>query len=143
MKKLVMSLAVVVMMFVLTGCGTEKLTCTQTSKETGMTMDQKIDATFVNNEVTDLNIKLDVKLDDSYASYIDTMKDMLEKEYKTYSDNGGKVDVTTEDKIIHINILMDAKKMTDKQKKALDMTDVYGTKKATAKELEKQGFTCK
>lgn len=143
MKKTLMALAAVVMMFILTGCGTETLTCTMSQDQTGMKMDQKVVATFENNEVTKMNMKIDVNLDDSYKAYADTMKTMLEEEYKTFSDNGGKVEVTGKDSIININIDLDLKSMTSDQKKNLEMTDTFGTKDATAKELEKQGYTCK
>lgn len=145
MKKIFMTLVAVVMMFILTGCGTETLTCTMNSEETGMTMDQNINATFVNNEVTDMNMKIDLNLDEEYAPYAETMKTTLEEEYKTFSDNGGKVAVTGEGNVININIDLNFKDMTDKQKENLDIDflDTFGTKEATAKDLESQGYTCK
>lgn len=142
MKKTLMILVAVVTMFCLTGCGTETLTCTMSQSQTGMTMVQKVDATFVNNEVTKMNMKIDITLDDDYASYADTMKSTLEEQYKVFSDNGGKVDVSGEGNIINIGIDLDVKNMTDKQIKNLNMGDVYGTKSATAKELESEGYTC-
>ena len=142
MRKMLMALVAVLMLLALTGCGTQTLTCTMSQSQTGMSMDQKVDATFVNNEVTEMNMKIDVTLDDQYASYADTMKSTLEEEYKVFSDNGGKVNVSGEGNIINIAIDLDVKNMTNEQLENLNMGDIYGTKSATAKELEEQGYTC-
>lgn len=142
MKKILMFLVAVVAMFCLTGCGTETLKCTMSQSQTGMSMDQKVDATFVNNEVTKMNMKIDVTLEESYAKHADLIKNTLEDQYKIFSDNGGKVNISGEGNIINIGIDLDVKNMTDKQLKNLNMGDIYGTKSATAKELEKQGYTC-
>ena len=143
MKKALMGLAAVALTFILTGCGTETLTCTMSQSETGMKMDQKAVITFEDNEVTNINMNVDVNVDETYSSYVDFMKSMLEEQFKSYSDNGGKVNVDSENNKISIKIDMDVKNMTDDQKKNLDLEDVYGTKDATIKELESQGYTCK
>lgn len=143
MKKTFMALVAVAFMFCLTGCGTEVLSCTKTDAQTGMTMDQKVDATFVNNEVTEMSMKIDVDLDKTYAPYADTMRTTMKEQYKVFTDNGGKVEVGGEGKVINIAIDLDVKNMTKKQLKNLNMGDVFGTKSATAKELEKEGYTCK
>ena len=143
MKKALMGLAAVALTFILTGCGTETLTCTMSQSETGMKMDQKAVITFEDNEVTNINKNVDVNVDETYSSYVDFMKSMLEEQFKSYSDNGGKVNIDSENNKISIKIDMDVKNMTDDQKKNLDLEDVYGTKDATKKELESQGYTCK
>ncbi len=143
MKKIVMTLVAVVMMFVLTGCGTETLNCTMSQNQTGMKMNQEMNATFVNNEVTKMDITMNVELDDTYLSAMDQIKSSVEANLKQYKDNGGKLDITSEGNTIKAKVNIDLTKMSDEQKKKLNMTDVYGTKDATKKELEKQGYTCK
>ena len=143
MKKGLMGLVALCVMFILTGCGTETLTCTMSQDESGMTMNQEAVVTFENNEVTKMKMNVDVEVDDTYASYIGMMESMLESQFTQYSDNGAKVDVSSSDNKINVSIDMDVKNMTDDQKKNLDLEDVYGTKDATKKELESQGYTCK
>lgn len=143
MKKIMMTLVAVVMMFVLTGCGTETLTCTMSQTQTGMTMDQEMNATFVNNEVTKMDINIKAELDEAYVSAMDQIKSSVEANLKQYKDNGGKVEITSEGNVINAKVDFDLSKMSKDQKKKLNMVDVYGTKSATAKELEKQGYTCK
>ena len=84
MKKVLMGLAAVALTFILTGCGTETLTCTMSQSETGMKMDQKAVITFEDNEVTNINMNVDVNVDETYSSYVDFMKNMLEEQFKSY-----------------------------------------------------------
>lgn len=143
MRKILMPLVTIVLAFLLTGCGKETLTCTSTQDQTGMTMNTEIVALFNNNEVTNMDLNIDVDVDDSYAEYVDTMRDSIDKEYDKYRKDGVTVNVTSEGKKINAKLVFDLQKMSDKDKKELDVVDVYGTKAATAKELEKQGYTCK
>ncbi len=143
MKKMMMALVAGVMMFVLTGCGTETLNCTMSQNQAGMKMNQEMNATFVNNEVTKMDITMDAEIDEAYASQMDQIKANVEANLKQYKDNGGKLDITSEGNTIKAKVNIDLTKMSDEQKKKLNMTDVYGTKDATKKELEKQGYTCK
>lgn len=143
MKKIMMALVAVVMMFVLTGCGTETLTCTMSQTQAGMKMNQEMNATFVNNEVTKMDITMDAEIDEAYASQMDQIKASVEANLKQYKDNGGELDITSEGNVIKAKINLDLSKMSKDQKKNLNVTDVYGTKDATKKELEKEGYTCK
>lgn len=143
MKKVMMTLVAFVMMFVLTGCGTETLSCTMSQNQSGIKMNQEINATFVNNEVTKMYINVNAELDESYVSAMEQIKASVETNLKQYKDNGGKLDITTEGNTINARVDFDLANMSKEQKKNLNMVDVYGTKSATAKELEKQGYTCK
>jgi len=143
MKKIMMTLVAGVMMFTLTGCGTETLNCTTTQTQGGVKMNQEMNATFVNNEVTKMNIVMDAEVDEAYASQMDIIKSNVEANLKQYKDNGGKLDITTEGNVVKAKIDLDLSKMSKEQKKNLNVTDVYGTKDATKKELEKQGYVCK
>ncbi len=143
MKKGLMALAAMGIVLVLTGCGTETLTCTMSQDESGMKMNQKAVVTFEDNEVTKMKMDVEVEVDEAYANYISMMESMLESQFTQFSDNGAKVDVSSSDSKINVSIDMDVKKMTDEQKENLDMEDVYGSKDATKKALEEQGYTCK
>ena len=88
-------------------------------------------------------INVNAELDEAYVSAMDQIKASVEANLKQYKDNGGKLDITTEGNTINARVDFDLVKMSKEQKKNLNMVDVYGTKSATAKELEKQGYTCK
>lgn len=148
MKNKIKFIVVAIVLCLLTGCGatkTEILTCETTQDVSGMTMYQTMDTTFTNNEVTNMKLNIDVDLGETYAPYMDTMKSTLAEEYKKFSNNGAKVDITTEGNIIKIAIDLDLTTMTKEQKQSLDIgvLDTFGTKEATKKDLEKQGYTCK
>ena len=144
MKKILIILIAVV---ILTGCGAskkeDKLTCTMSTKQANMVMNHEIEADFVGNEVVDLSMDIEVELDNTFAPYIETMKTTLANQFKSYSDNGAEVEIDAEGSTVKIDIDFDLKSMSLEQKKNLDMIDVYGTKSATKKSLEKIGYTCK
>lgn len=142
-KALIFTVALVTIPF-LTGCGKETLTCTISKKQSGITMNQEVVAVFNNNEVTNIDMKINVKLDDAYKSYIDTYKTALESQYKTFTNNGGEVKIDkNKENGLDVKINLDLKKMTKEQKSKLQLSDTYGTKDATAKKLKEQGYTCK
>ena len=135
MKKVMMTLVAFVMMFVLTGCGTETLSCTMSQNQSGIKMNQEINATFVNNEVTKMYINVNAELDESYVSAMEQIKASVETNLKQYKYNGGKLDITTEGNTINARVDFDLANMSKEQKKNLNMGDFYGTKSAAAKEL--------
>lgn len=145
MKKIIKSLVVICMVALLSGCGnkTERLTCTMTKIDSTMTLNQELIAIFNNNEVTNMDMYMKVEVSESYIPYMDTFKTSFEEQFKSYSDNGVKVDITTEENFINVDMNYDFKNMTTEQKKNLNALDVYGTKEATKAALEKQGYTCK
>lgn len=159
MKRVLAFLAAIAVMVCLTACGTVKTNTTKTSEKTsksetlnctkeetdddGLAFNQDVTAIFENNKVTNLDMKIDVVLDESMKSYADMMKDALANEYKSFSDNGAKVDFSVNENIVTISISMDVKNMTKDQLKQVDMEDVYGTKKETKKAFEAEGYTCK
>lgn len=144
MKKSLKVLSALTLVLCLTGCGKETLTCTMTQNQPGvMTMDMEVEALFNNNEVTNMEIDIDANIEEAYESNITAIKDSINTQYENYRKNGAEVNVTNDEDSVNAEIKMDLSKMTDKQKKALEVTDVYGTKEATKKDLEKQGYTCK
>ncbi len=143
MKKILMLVVLAGASLVLSGCGAETLTCTMSQEQTGMTMNQNVVVKFNNNEVTNLDMDIDVKLDDTYKAYSSTMKQMLESEFKNYEENGGKVDITENNNGLNVKVGFDLDKMSKEQKENLNLIDTSGTKAATQKDLEDAGYTCK
>lgn len=144
MKKIIMPIALVGLALVLSGCGkTETLTCTMSQDESGMAMNSKIEAVFEGNEVTKLNLNIDAKVDESLSSYVPTMKSVIESQYEKYKKEGATVKVTSKDNTIKADLSFDLKKMSDEDKEELDLIDTKGTKEASKKDLEKEGYTCK
>ena len=116
MKKVMMTLVAFVMMFVLTGCGTETLSCTMSQNQSGIKMNQEINATFVNNEVTKMYINVNAELDESYVSAMEQIKASVETNLKQYKENGGKLDITTEGNTINARVDFDLANMSKEQK---------------------------
>ena len=144
MRKILISFILVA---ILTGCTPEAkeqtLTCTMSTNETGMVMNQEVEADFVGNEVVDMSMDIDITLDETMVPYIETMKETLATQFKNYTENGAMLEIDAEGSKIEIDIDFDLKNMTLEQKKNLDMIDVYGTKEATKNAFEKMGYTCK
>lgn len=144
MKKIVMPIMLVVLALVLSGCGKkETLTCTMTQDESGMVMNSKMEAIFEGNEVTKMDLNITAEVDESLSAYVPTMKEAIETQYAKYKKDGVTVNVSNKDNTINADLSFNLKKMSEEDKKALDLIDTKGTKAATKKELEKQGYTCK
>lgn len=143
-KKIIMPAILVAVALVLSGCGkTETLTCTMSQDESGMVMNSKMEAIFEGNEVTKIDLNIDAKIDESLSAYVTTMEDVIEAQYEKYKKEGTTVNVSSKDNVIKADLSFDLKNMSDKDKEELDLIDTKGTKEATKKELEKEGYTCK
>lgn len=143
-KKIIMPAVLAAVALVLSGCGkTETLTCTMSQDESGMVMNSKIEAVFEGNEVTKIDLNIDATIDESLSAYITTMEDVIESQYEKYKKEGATVNVSSKDNVIKADLSFDLKKMSDEDKEELDLIDTKGTKEATKKELEKEGYTCK
>lgn len=134
-------------MILLTGCGKEQfLECSQTFEQAGMSIKQDMTATFNFVEATYIDMTLDIHVDDSYLELasIETLRDELKKEYDSqYNKDGITLNYTTSKNNVVVDVDFDLKNISDKDKKTLDLGDVYGTIEATKKAMEDQGYTCK
>lgn len=144
MKKYMRVLAIIGLFILCTGCGEKKLECEMTSKESGITMEQKVNATFGGAKLKEMDMKIDVLLDDKMKDYSDEMVKSFDKEFASYKDKKG-VEFKLEEKEDRISISVKAnlKEMDDEARKALDVDSDYDTYENAKKDLEKEGYTCK
>jgi len=145
MKKYFTVAALVVLLGLTTGCGkTKELECSMSTDSTGVSVDQKLTATFKGKEVTDVNLFMDFKVEKTYAAYIDQMMSAASGQIKSYENKDGIVLKTskTSDGFTY-DISIDFSKVDDDTKDELNLGDTTGDYDATKKEIEKQGYTCK
>ncbi len=143
-KKIIMSVVLVVLALALSGCTKkETLVCTKDQDEAGVAINSKMEAIFEGNEVTNINLNVTAEVNSALSTYVPNMKNLIESQYEKYKKDGTMVNVTSKDNTIKADLTFDLKKMSSKDKKELDLIDTKGTKKATQRELEKEGYTCK
>lgn len=141
MKKI---LIIIILLTVLTGCRKEdKLTCYKIKNKESMVISEEVEVEFIGNKATDLSMDVDVNFDKNTSFLAQTLKTTLIDNLKKYETNGAIIEVDTEDNSIEIDIDFDLKRMSLKQKKSIDLIDVYGTKLVAKKELESKGYVCR
>lgn len=145
MKKRILLGALVVSCILLSGCGTKNLSCSKTEKEDGFSAEEKIEAKFVGNEVTNVSLNMTMTLDNEYKDNKDLFISMLESKFTNYKNKDGlKFEISSKsDTEIDLVLDADLKKMSEDDKKELDLIDTKGNYDATKKEFIEQGFTCK
>ncbi len=142
-KYLAVGLAVVMMGFA-TGCGSTKtLKCTMDQNVAMMDMKQTINITFKKDTVTKMEVIQDVKVDDSYSSYMSEIEKSLEQEMDEYKEKGLNVTTKTNGNNIKVSMVADLTKMSDEDKESLDLVDAKGKMSDAKKALEEQGYKCK
>ncbi len=143
-KKIIMSIVLILLVVVLSGCTrNQTLTCEMNKNQSGINMNTKVETIFKNDHVVKLNLYIDAKLDESLSSYATTFESVLKNEYEKYKKEGTVVDVSTSGNTVKANLSFDLNKMSEKDKKELDIINTKGTKNATKTEFEKEGYTCK
>ena len=133
---------------VLTGCGVKTnnnvLECSITQDKDKMVTTQTLKAVFEENEVVNMEINTDFKLDDEIASGTEALKDNILNAYKEkYGKNGIDITVTNDENTIYTVIKMDFKAMSDEDKEELNVVDTKGSVSATKKALQGSGYNCK
>lgn len=131
----------------LSGCVGEvkTLECTKTSDSEGMKMNELIKAEFNGNKVTNIDMNISFDITGQQDGFAKTLEDSLKKSFdEEYGDKKG-VDykVNTTSKEVGVSIKMELDKMTDADKKELNVEGGYDTYDDSKKDLEKEGYTCK
>ena len=128
------------------GCGSssKNLTCTNNSTISGMEVDTTVKATFKGKEATKIKMSIDMKVPDSYKSYMSTIERSLKSKYSEFDDAKG-VSYTTSVKDTTVSLTLDAnlKEMSDSTKSALNFDGATGTYDDAKKAFEDSGYTCK
>ncbi len=143
-KKTIMRIGLIMLVVVLSGCTRKQtLTCTMDKNQSGIDMVTKIETIFKDDEIVNLNLYVDAKLDESLSNYVTIFESMLKSRYEKYKKEGTVVDVTKNGNTVKANLSFDLNKMKKEDKKQLDIIDTKSNKDSTQKQLEKQGYTCK
>lgn len=145
MKKSMLLGSALVSCFLLSGCGTKTLSCSTTESDDGFSASQTIEAKFVGNEVTNVSLDMIMTLDDDFKDNKDLLISSLEESFQNYQNKEGLTLNITDKSDNEVEVVLDAdlKKMSDEDKKELDLIDTTGSYDATKKELEDEGYTCK
>ena len=145
MKKVLLALGLFAGVLALTGCGTETLSCTMTSKESGANMTQEINVTFDGNKAKTVEAIRAMEYPEGYADYMDTLKDSLDEQMPEYEEKYGvETDITVDGTTIKFAMKSDADKLNDKSKVLFGYDpEADGSKEATQKNFEVAGYTCK
>lgn len=140
----------VVSLFFLTGCSSEKtLTCTNSEESSGITSNQKITVTFVDDEVTYVKMSIDNEAtDDTIIDNWDTFVSILESAFEDTEEDG--IVLTTENDTdnytFSISLEIDLEKASEDALSEYSLDDIASSS-ATYDEVkeaaEEEGYTCK
>lgn len=114
----------------LTGCGKKELSCTMSSTENGVKMEQTLEVKFDGDTLDDVNIVMDMEIPESLSSSMDLLK-------STYEALDFKVEETS--KGLKLTADGDSKYI----KENLNLGETKASYDDTKKRLETAGYTCK
>lgn len=147
MKKYFMIGALALSIATLSGCAgeTKTLECTKTSDSEGLKMNELIKAEFSGSKVTiiDMNISFDTtgQQDGFTKTLEDSLKESFDEEYGNKKGVDYKVNTTSKE--VGVSIKMELDKMSEADKKELNVDSSYDTYDDSKKDLENEGYTCK
>ena len=138
--KLIMILSII---FVLTGCSSQSLSCTKEEKTDYGQNSEKQDFSFSNNKIKSYSAEMSIKLNDDYNDYADVLLESLESPFKEYKDKDGiKYETSKKGDIISIKFSGDYDKMDEETKDSLGI-DKKASYEEVKKSLEDDDYTCK
>ena len=146
-KKYFMITALALSIITLSGCVGEvkTLECTKTIETEGMKTKELLNAEFSKNKVTNINMSIlfDTTGQEKELTKVleATLNDTFEEEYGNKKGVEYKVNATSSE--VGVSIKMELDKMTEEDKKELDVNDNYSTYDDSKKALEDEGYTCK
>ncbi len=109
MKGKLVALVAVVAVFVMTGCGSKTLTCTNQNNMAGIEMNSTVKVNFKGDKMDDMKVIMEVKVPDEYKDQkqdlIDELKEIDENIKVTETKDGVKAEMTAdEDYFKELNI---------------------------------------
>lgn len=139
-----------VTILLVSGCSSKKsLTCTMETTDSGLKMTQTIGATFKNDKISNMEMKLEAKaVESSIKENWDLFISSLDSEFKNYKNSDGISVKTQNDKNNYIynfsiNIDLNRAKEDDLLGLDLDIKDSSDTYESFKEEATKEGYTCK
>lgn len=145
MKKFLGLCLTVVVLGVVTGCGSTKtLTCVQEENEDGLKMKQTIEAVFKKDSVTKMTMTNEMEVPEEYKSYLSVFESSLKEELSEYENKSGvTVDMKTKDSVLSAVITADLTKMDEETKEELEIAGNNKKYDEIKKSMEEEGYTCK
>lgn len=152
MKKFRMLFLGLVAVVLVTGCGTketnQKLVCTSTQSEEGMSVEQVISMTFKNDRINHMKMDVNTKItDDTIKENWAVFTESMDEQNVETDKDGVSLKVTKDDQNYEYKVTLDID-VENATKEALephgfaDLKDDNSTLEDNKKSAEKDGFTC-
>ena len=146
MKNLFKLGTLVLVVVLITGCGSKgkTLTCTRELNEVGMVENSTVKVNFKGEKVAKIATTLKITLGDEYISSLDGLKSSMESIYEGIKDKDGvKFSSSSDKNSFTINLKLDVSKFNENELAGLDLVDVNGTYDSIKAVYEKEEYTCK
>lgn len=143
MKKKLYIMVLLLVMVSLTGCSSKTLTCTKTSDESIYNLKEKITTKYGMFGVKNININMEMTLKDNSFINASVLEKTLDETYKELKENGAKVNISSKDNKVLVDINFDLKKMDNDKLKEIDLYNVNESYEDAKKSFKKLGYTCK
>ena len=143
MKKRLYIMVLLLIMVSLTGCSSKTLTCTKTSDESIYNLKEKITTKYGMFGVKNININMEMTLKDNSFINASVLEKTLDETYKELKENGAKVNISSKDNKVLVDINFDLKKMDNDKLKEIDLYNVNESYEDAKKSFKKLGYTCK
>ena len=161
MKKISIGVLSLMALGLLTGCGDatkenkddsvkeQKLVCTSTQEENGMSIDQIISMDFEDDKLNHMTMEVNTTVTNSdIQKNWDNFKEIMSESNKEFSKDGisQKIDVDDKNYKYNISIDVDLKNASEETLKEYDFDDLIGdnsTLEENKEEAESTGYTCK
>lgn len=153
MKKISVAFLCIIFIILVTGCGVkqtkQKLVCTSTQNEDGMSVEQIISMTFKNDKLSNMKMDVNTKIIDSELKENWAMfTEYMDAQNKETDNDGVSLKVTKDEQNYEYKVTLDID-IENASKEALeaqgfsDLSDDNSTLEDNKKSAESDGFTCK
>lgn len=142
MKRILMSVTLLVAVVIMTGCDEKKtLTCTKDNSDGGFVNNIETVYEFTNDKIEKATQTNLVELKDDYVQYFEDYEKNAKAKEEEYKDKKGfETKVESGDNKISLTITMDPSKMGDEDLEEYNLGENYDSLKYV---LETNGYTCK
>lgn len=141
MKKIITILLVIF----LTGCSSkdESLNCVMGNEVNGNNVVETVDAFFKNGEISSINMKNEITLDEENTEYAQIYKEKIENQFEVFKDKQGiTVNLSEKDNVIILDVHVDVSSMNDESSETIGFS-ISGSYNKSKEALEKEGYVCK
>lgn len=152
MKKFIMVFLGLAAVILVTGCGVQetnqKLVCTSTQSEEGMSVEQVITTNFKNDKINHMKMEVNTKItDDAVKENWSAFTEAMDSENEETEKDGVSLKIVKDDQNYEYKVILEID--LEKAKKAdlepygfADLLDDNSTLEDNKKSAEKDGFTC-